>query len=119
MNKDQFKLQVYNNRYMRGVIVAICKIIIWTFIYTLIVSVGASVLTAETGITATSSNAYYNMNSANVTFGAGAIFCSLVILIVTVAYLWAVIAEVVRRIKQNKQLTEYENEFFDSGKTKD
>ena len=116
MNKDQFKLQVYNNRYMRGVIVAICKIIIWTFIYTLIVSVGASVLASETAVTTVGNS--YNL-APNATFGPGAIFCSLVILVVTVVYLWAVIAEVVRRIKQNKQLTEYENEYFDSGKTKE
>lgn len=112
MNKDQFKLQVYNNRYVRGVVVTICKIIIWTLIYVLIASIVMSVVSQELA----SAPSYYSSSPA---LGAGAVFALLILLVVTIAYYWAVIAEIVRKIKQNKQLTEYENDYLESGKAKE
>ena len=109
MNKDQFRIQIYHNRYTRGVVVTICKILIWSLIYALIVAVFASILTTSLGINANSMNA---VDYDTVNFGVGAIISSLVIVIVTIAYYWAVIAAILRKIKQNKQLTKIEDEYL-------
>ena len=115
MNKDQFRIQIYHNRYTRGVVVTICKILIWSLIYALIVSVCASVFTTALGINIdNAANFDYN----NVNLGVGAIISAIVILIVTIAYYWAVIAAILRKIKQNKQLTKIEEEYLDGKSTK-
>ena len=114
MNKDQFRIQIYHNRYTRGVVVTICKILIWSLIYALIVAVFASILTTSMGLNA--SNAA-EIDPETVQFGAGAIISSIVIVVVTVADYWAVIAAILRKIKQNKQLTKIEDEYL-GGKSK-
>ncbi len=105
MNKDQFKLQVYNNRYVRGVIVSICKIIIWSLIYLLILSLAVSAFSAE--ISPTHLNSY-----SSSPFNPGTIFAALVIIATTAVYYWAVISEIVHKIKQNKQLTQFEDDYL-------
>lgn len=114
MNNDQFKLQIYHNRYTRGVVVAICKIIIWSLIYALVVVVTISVLGQDLSSNVVSS--YYSPNSGPT---AGVIFANLIIFAATIAYYWAVIYEIVRKIKQNKKLTEIENNYLNDGKLKD
>lgn len=104
MNKEQFRLRIYNNRYIRGVIVAICKIIIWSLIYALILGLSVSVLSSE--VSPNAFNGYSNP------FNPGTIFISLIIIAVTVAYYWVVITEVLQKIKQNKQLTQLEDEYL-------
>lgn len=115
MNKDQFRIQIYHNRYTRGVVVTICKILIWSLIYAMIVAIFASVITTSMGIQAENA-ATYNFEQANI--GVGAIISSLIIVIVTIAYYWAVIAAILRKIRQNKQLSKIEDEYLSGKSTK-
>lgn len=109
MNNDQFKLQIYHNRYTRGVVVSICKIIIWSLIYALVIIITTTVLAQDL------STQLYNAYSGP---SAGTIFANLIIFAATVAYYWAVIYEIVHKIKQNRQLAEIENDYLSSGKLK-
>ena len=115
MNKDQFKIQIYHNRYTRGVVVTICKILIWSLIYALVVAIFGSIMAQSLGISLDNVNTF-DYESVNI--GAGAIISSLIIVISTIVYYWAVIAAIYRKIKQNKNLTEVENEFLNSKSTK-
>lgn len=111
MNKDQYKIQVYHNRYMRSVIVSICKIIIWALIYALVASIIMSVVAQE--LNSSFGSSYYSSAS----LGAGAIFALLILIAATVAFYWAVVAEILRKIKQNRKLTEYEDEYLGISKS--
>ena len=115
MNKDQFKIQIYHNRYTRGVVVTICKILIWSLIYALIVAIFGSVMATSLGVEVNNVNSL-DYNTVNI--GAGTIISSIIIVVVTIAYYWAVIAAILRKIKQNKQLTKIEEEYLDGKSTK-
>ena len=115
MDKEQFKIQIYHNRYTRGVVVTICKILIWSLIYALVVAIFGSIMAQSLGISLDNVNTF-DYESVNI--GAGAIISSLIIVISTIVYYWAVIAAIYRKIKQNKNLTEVENEFLNSKSTK-
>lgn len=109
MNKEQFRIQIYHNRYTRGVVVTICKILIWSLIYALVVAIFGSVMATSIGVDVNNLAGY---DYANVSFSAGTIISAIVILVVTIAYYWAVIAAILRKIKQNKQLSKIEDEYL-------
>ena len=115
MNKDQFRIQIYHNRYTRGVVVTICKILIWSLIYALIVAIFGSVMATSMGVQA-QNIAAYDVEQANI--GVGTVISALIIVIVTIAYYWAVIAAILRKIRQNKQLSKIEDEYLGSKSTK-
>ena len=109
MDKEQFKIQIYHHQYTRGVVVTICRILIWSLVYALIAAVFGSAMATSLGIDINSvNNTTYEV--ANV--GPVAIISSLVIVVSTIVYYWAIITAIVRKIRQNKKLTELEDEYI-------
>lgn len=55
-------------------------------------------------------------NTINI--GAGAIISSVIIFVATVAYYWAVIAAILRKIKQNREIDRLEDKYLNGKTTK-
>lgn len=109
MDKEQFRIQIYHNRYTRGVVVTICKILIWSLIYALVVAVCGSIMATSIGIDI---NNVANVDYATVNVGPGTIISSIIIVIATVVFYWAVIAAILRKIKQNREIDEVEDKYL-------
>lgn len=115
MNKDQFTIQIYHNRYTRGVVVTICKILIWSLIYALVVAIFGSIMATSIGIDINNVGA---IDYATVNVGVGTVISSIVIIVATIVYYCAVIAAILRKIRQNRELDKVEDKYINSKSSK-
>lgn len=112
MDKDQFRIQIYHNRYTRGVVVTICRIILWTLIYLLLAGITAAIFADDFAI-------MFSPTLSEMVNGAptaGIITASIIEVILTVIYYTAVIWEIVLKIRQNREIVRVENEYLKDGK---
>lgn len=112
MNKDQFKLQTYHNRYVRSAIAGICKIILWTDIYIFVMWLILSISARIEASTATEVLKSTATKSSSDSDTAAIVTVGLLILFCTVIYNWAVAHEIVDKVNQHKRIIALENEYF-------
>ena len=112
MDKNQFRIQVYHNRYTRGVVVTICRIILWTLLYALFTGLTVAIFANDLEIANSTLAALIDGGA----IPTGAIVATLIVVVLTIVYYTAVIWEIILKIRQNKRITAAENEYFKEGK---
>ncbi len=101
MDKEQFKLQIQHNRYIRSTIVCVCRIIIYSIIYAFFISF---LIQDIATYIAKNAAAVGQATSASSVFG--------IIIVVSLVYLGVIICEIKDRIRQHKLLSQAENYYF-------
>lgn len=91
MDKEQFKVQVRHNRYMRSVVASACLIVIYSLIYITVIYAVLPIVLEQT-------------KDGNL--------CNGLIIFLSVVYDVLVICEIVGKITQHKKLCKLEYEFF-------
>ena len=100
MKKDQEKLQIYHNRYMRSAIVGVCKIIAWTIAYSIAIGLICAIATIATYDTVKSDSSM------------GMSVAGFLIFVCTLVYIAIIISEVLGKINEHKTITAMENEYM-------
>lgn len=110
MNREQFKLQIYHNRYTRGVIVMICKIVLWSIVYALVSTMILSLVTSDIAPYLDGTLPITDVQLSPTTIAA-----CIVIMVLTVVYYWYIIASIRHKIKQNKAIRAAEDAYLTEG----
>lgn len=112
MNKEQFKLQVEQNKYMRGVAVSVCKIFLWSGLYAFVVwvvmNIAAKIATDEVAKTTVSSLSKGTSSDGSVPL----VFASVLIILFSIILGILVCFEVISKIKDHKRISDLEDKYF-------
>ena len=112
MNKEQFKLQVEQNKYMRGVAVSVCKIFLWSGLYAfavwVVMSIAAKIATDEVAKTSVTSLSKGTSSDG----GVPLVFASVLIILFSIILGILVYFEVISKIKEHKRISDLEDKYF-------
>lgn len=103
MEKEQFKLQIYQNRFIRNTIAASIRLLIYTIMQAALYILIWIIVAKGVKNVSTTEHAILVLTIINV-----------IVVFIALMFFWLWVLEIKALLKQHKQLSSKENKFFDT-----